>query len=168
MGAGTTHPAGLDRRFRASLARFATGVTVVTFDGPGGRRGFTANSFISVSLDPPLVLVSVARKARSHDELVDRPFVVNVLGAEQEAMAMHFAGRPQLEPGWSDSPVGPRLDGALAHFACEPWAAYDGGDHTLFVGRVVDFDYRQGDLLGFCGGSFVTIPEPMLGIEHLM
>ncbi|MBI0298847.1 flavin reductase, partial [Streptomyces sp. PRKS01-29] len=77
---------------RACMSRFATGVTVVTFAGDEGPRGVTMNSFTSVSADPPLVLISVARRTRSHDQLVDRPFCVNVLGAEQEPIARLFAG----------------------------------------------------------------------------
>lgn len=156
-----------DRRFRSCLGRFTTGVTVVTFDGPTERRGFTVNSFTSVSMDPPLVLVSVARAALAHDEMLDRPFAVNVLGAEQQETAMHFAGKPQLEPAWVEGQA-PRLAGTLAYFECTPWAAYDGGDHTLFLGEVTDFDYRAGDLLGFSGGRFITISEPVFGIEHLI
>ncbi|GAA4845444.1 flavin reductase family protein [Saccharopolyspora rosea] len=156
------------RRFRSCLGRFATGVTVVTFDGPGGRRGFTANSFTSVSMDPPLVLVAVARGARAHDELPGRPFAINVLGAEQQALALHFAGRPQVEPEWIDDGTAPRLAGVLAHLECRPWRTYDGGDHSLHVGEVVDFDYRAGDLLGFANSRFVAVQEPVLGMEHLL
>lgn len=155
------------RRFRSGLGRFATGVTVVAYDGQAGRRGFTANSFTAVSMDPPLVLVSVARSAKAHDDMVDRPFTVNVLGAEQEALAWHFAGGDPCGPVWLPGSQ-PRLAGALAFFVCRPWAAYDGGDHTLYLGRVEEFDYRNGDLLGFTAGRFVTIPEQSLGIEHLI
>lgn len=162
-----TGPRHRDRQFRSCLGRFTTGVTVVTFDGPAGRRGFTVNSFTSVSMDPPLVLVSVARGSRAHDELLERPFTVNVLGAEQQELATHFAGKPRLDPVWVDGPP-PRLAGTLAHFQCAPWAAYDGGDHTLVLGEVHDFDYRGGDLLGFSGGRFITVPEPVFGIEHLI
>lgn len=172
MALTATHSSHLrDEHFRCGLGRFATGVTVVTYFERAERRGFTVNSFTSVSMDPPLVLVSVARSARAHDELHGRTFVVNVLGAEQAELAMHFAGKPRLEPPWvtcddTDSSP-PRLAGALAHFQCAPWAAYNGGDHTLFLGEVTDFDYRSGDLLGFSGGRFVTIPEPVFGIEDL-
>ncbi|MER5700301.1 flavin reductase family protein, partial [Streptomyces mirabilis] len=86
---------------RACMSRFATGVTVVTFEGDDGPRGATMNSFTSVSTDPPLVLISVAKRARSHGQLTDRPFCVNVLGAEQEALARQFAGvQGAAEPRW--------------------------------------------------------------------
>lgn len=154
--------------FRGSLGRFATGVAIVTFDGATKRHGITVNSFTSVSLDPPLVLVSIARHTRAHDELGGRPFSVNILGAEQEALARHFAGQPGVEPVWVESPLAPRLARVLAYFECKPWAAYDGGDHTLYLGEVVDFGYRSGDALAFANGRFTTIPESQLGVEDLL
>ncbi|MER7082045.1 NADH-FMN oxidoreductase RutF, flavin reductase (DIM6/NTAB) family [Saccharopolyspora antimicrobica] len=161
-------PADTQRRLRSCLGRFATGVTVITFDGPSGRHGFTANSFTGVSMDPPLVLVSVANAAKAHRELPERPFTVNVLGAEQQALALHFAGRPQAEPAWDDTGSAPKLVGALAHLECRPWRTCEAGDHTLHIGEVVDFDYRGGDLLGFANSRFTTITEPLLGMENLL
>lgn len=153
---------------RSCLSRFVTGVAVVTFDGPRGRSGLTVNSFTSVSLDPPLVLVSVARGARSHDELPGRAFCVNVLGAEQEAIARSFAGRPSGEHAWLDHPVAPRLAGPLAWLACQPWREYDGGDHTLFLGLVADFGHRDGDALGYANSRFTVFAEPVYGHEFLL
>lgn len=157
---------------RGSLGRFATGVAVVTFDaaeddGSLRRQGITVNSFTSVSMEPPLVLVSIQRSVRSHDLLAGRPFAINVLGAEQQNVALHFAGRPVVDPVWIEGRWAPRLAGALSHFVCTPWATYDGGDHTLFLGEVQEFDYRSGDALGFVHGQFCTIPEPSLGHEAL-
>ena len=157
-----------EQHFRGSLGRFATGVAVVTFDTDQGRHGITVNSFTSVSLEPPLVLVSIARTTKSHDELAGRPFTVNVLGAEQRALASNFAGTPTGEPRWVEGTVAPRLAGVLSYFECTPWAAYDGGDHTLYLGEVVSFDYRAGDALGFVNGQFTTIPEYLLGHEALL
>ena len=157
-----------EQHFRGSLGRFATGVAVVTFDTDQGRHGITVNSFTSVSLEPPLVLVSIARTTKSHDELAGRPFTVNVLGAEQRALASNFAGKPTGEPRWIEGTVAPRLAGVLSYFECTPWAAYDGGDHTLYLGEVVSFDYRAGDALGFVNGQFTTIPEYLLGHEALL
>lgn len=158
--------------FRGSLGRFATGVAIVTFDAGAGdsrrRYGITVNSFTSVSMEPPLVLVSIARASRAHDELSGKPFCVNILGAEQKQLALHFAGRPGPEPLWVEGAVAPRLGMVLAWFECTPWAAYDGGDHTLFVGEVVDFNYRSGDALAFANSTFTTIPESQLGMEELL
>ena len=158
---------------RGSLGRFATGVAIVTFDGKDDddspvRHGITVNSFTSVSMDPPLVLVSIQRTVRTHTMLAARPFTVNILGAEQQALAMHFAGRPQVEVVWEEGEHAPRLAGVLSWFECTPWAEYDGGDHTLFLGEVQNFDYRPGDSLGFMNGQFTTIRESALGHESLI
>lgn len=155
-------------RFRGTLGRFATGVAVVTFDGVEGRHGITVNSFTSVSMEPPLILDSIAKSARSHDQLRDRPFTVNILGAEQEHVAQYFAGREEPEPGWVDGETAPRLQGVLAYLSCTPWAEYPGGDHTLFLGEVAEFDYRPGDALGFVNSQFTVIPQYLLGHEALL
>lgn len=170
MGAATITLDGAPARsLRSCLGRFATGVVVVSFDEPQGRRGVTVNSFTSVSMQPPLVLVSVARRARSHDALKGRPFCVNVLGAEQEAVARQFAGAPgAADVVWIEGRHAPRLAGALAHLECTPWRDYDGGDHTLFLGEVVDFDYRYGDALGYHASGFTPIADARLGIEDLI
>lgn len=147
--------------FRGSLGRFATGVAVVSFLGPAGeKRGITINSFTSISMDPPLVLASIGRTARSHDDLLGQNFTVNILGAEQHDLALRFAGRPDAaDPVWIDGEHAPRLSDTISWFECVPWADYDGGDHTIFLGRVCNYDYRRGDALGFVGGQFTRIPE---------
>lgn len=153
---------------RACMSRFATGVTVVTYDSDGGPRGATMNSFTSVSADPPLVLISVARRARCHDHLVERPFCVNILGAEQEPVARQFAGMQGVtEPRWAPGARIPRLDNPLAWVECEPWHSYDGGDHTLVLGRVTDLGHRDGDALTYAWSRFGTAAESSDGIEHL-
>ena len=93
---------------------------------------------------------------------------VNILGAEQRQLAMHFAGRPGPEPLWVEGGTAPRLSQVLAYFECKPWAAYDGGDHTLYIGEVTDFNYRNGDALAFANSTFTTIPESQLGMEDLL
>jgi flavin reductase (DIM6/NTAB) family NADH-FMN oxidoreductase RutF len=156
---------------RGCLGRFATGVAVVTFTEPdGGPRGVTVNSFTSVSMDPPLILVALQRTAPSHDQLRGRCFTVNILGAEQRELARHFAGNPQpaLRPAWADGQHAPRLTGSLSYFECTPWAEFDGGDHTLFLGEVRHFDYRDGDALGFVNGQFTIIPQSTAGHEALL
>lgn len=126
------------------------------------------NSFTSVSMSPPLVLVSVSRAAHSHDALRGSAFCVNVLGAEQEPLARLFAGAASGSAVWHEGPVAPRLAGVLAHLACRPWRDYDGGDHTLFIGEVVDLDYRHGDALGYHSSRFTSIADVQLGIEDLI
>lgn len=153
---------------RACLGRFVTGVTVVTFQGPDGRRGLTINSFSSVSMHPPLIMVSIARSAQAHDALLGRRFCVNVLGAEQEQVARHFAGGGTGMLRWADDPAVPRLAGVLAYIVCQPWRAYDGGDHTIFLGEVTGFGNRSGDALAYANSRFTTVPEPVLGHEYLI
>lgn len=152
------------REFRNALSRFATGVTVVTTQIDGGMHGMTANAFTSVSLDPPLVLISVGKQARMHTHLREGGrFGVSVLSEDQLASAWNFAGRPQegLQPAflWRDGV--PLVEHALAQFICTVEATYPGGDHTLFLGRVEDLWYRDGSPLTFYRGRFFgVIPLP--------
>lgn len=132
------------QHLRACLSRFVTGVAVVSYRVDGELRGLTVNSFTSVSLDPPLILVSLARKAKAAEHLSQVPFSINVLKASQLDIAMQFAGRPRegLRIDWRDDDpdLAPALNGALATFRCLPWHAYDGGDHILQIGNVVEAD----------------------------
>jgi flavin reductase (DIM6/NTAB) family NADH-FMN oxidoreductase RutF len=144
---------------RSCLSRFATGVAVVSYRVEGEARGLTVSSLTSVSLDPPLLLVSVARSSRADAHLGRVPFTVNVLGAAQLEVALHFAGRVRgpLEVGWRSTgdDLAPALDGALASFRCRAWQSYDGGDHRLHLGRVVEMDARgDGEPLVFDRGRF--------------
>jgi flavin reductase (DIM6/NTAB) family NADH-FMN oxidoreductase RutF len=126
------------RHLRRSVGQFVTGVTVVTYSLGGTPRGVTVNSFTSVSMDPPLILVSIARKARAASGLSGLPLVVNVLAADQVDLARHFAGQPQdgVEIPWSAHHSPPRLRGAVAWIECQPYAEVEAGDHILFLGRV--------------------------------
>lgn len=148
------------RDFRNCLGSFATGVTVVTCNTEKGKHGLTANSFTSVSLDPPLILVSVDRKTKACEYLKDNTFAVNILHASQEDLAMHFAGRPKegLQLKWKEGEVAPYLADALAIIECVPWRAYDGGDHVLYLGEVKRYQYDLGEALGFYTGRFFTVP----------
>jgi len=141
----TPSPGVAPDQFRQLLGRFATGVTVLTTRTPPPRAepiGMTASSVASVSLDPPLVLVSVDRRHDMHAALAAAShFVLNVLAADQEALSRRFAAE---EPNRFDG-VGFRpnkqgiavLDGVLAHIECEKQAAIPAGDHTVFLGSVV-------------------------------
>lgn len=150
-------------QLRTCLGCFGTGVTVVTVDAEDGRRGLTVNAFTSVSLEPPLILISINKRARSHDLLADRPFAVNVLASNQELLARHFAGDHQtVEVPWEEGRVAPRLGGAIASMECRPWGSYEGGDHTLYLGEIVALSYRQGDGLGYFRSRFVPLTEPAL------
>ena len=149
------------RAFRKALSQFATGVAVITARGEADAAiGLTMSSFNSVSLDPPLVLFSVDRRAMSLPAmLAAKGFAVNILGREQEALSNQFA--KSLGDKWSrvEHSVGhaqaPLLHGALAHFECEPYAHHDGGDHVIFIGRVIRFTARDdGDPLVFFRGQY--------------
>ncbi|WP_409300205.1 flavin reductase family protein [Peribacillus sp. SCS-155] len=147
------------REFRNCMGHFATGVTVVTCDTEEGIHGITANSFTSVSLDPPLVLVSIDRKAKALKYLQNNNFTVNILNEDQEDIAMHFAGRPLGEPTFQlvEGKLCTRLKETLAYVACEPWAEYDGGDHVLYVGKVNEFNYTSGRPLAYYCGKFSNV-----------
>ena len=161
--------AALAAALRSCLGRFVTGVAVVSYDGADGPRGMTVNAFTSVSMQPPLILVSIAKMARSHAALAPGiPFTVNVLGAEQEAIARHFSRGSDMQVRWLEGSSPPRLLGTLAHFQCSPWRSYDAGDHTLLLGEVVDFDSREGDALGFFTSRFMAVAELRLGHEELI
>ncbi|MEU6702079.1 flavin reductase family protein [Pseudonocardia sp. NPDC046786] len=143
-------------RLRSCLGRFATGVTVVSYQHDDEPRGATVNAFSSVSLDPPLVLVSIARKARACPLLRDRPFAVNVLSSRQIGVAMTFAGRPddQAVIEWEHGRHAPRLQHTHATIECTPWKSYDGGDHVLYLGYVEDLAIRENEPLLFHSGAF--------------
>nr|WP_245240572.1 flavin reductase family protein [Streptomyces spiramenti] len=141
------------------MGQFASGVTVVTTRcGDGGAvHGATVSSFTSVSLRPPLVMVSLDRRSRLSALLAGGPFGVNVLAAGQSRLALRFAGRGgpvDEDVEWQDGGPAPRLAGAVAHFTCAPWAAHDGGDHVLYIGEVLGFDAPGGEPLVFHGGAF--------------
>ena len=157
------------RALRDAAARFATGVTVVTVNDGGTYRAMTANSFTSVSLDPPLVLICV-----DHAASMDRPireaglFAVNLLAADQRPISELFARRGELaEPmggvpftvGGSGSPL---LEGTLGWFECEVWRDYEGGDHTIYVARVVDMQLVRPEAapLVFFGGRYHALLDP--------
>lgn len=147
------------RGFRAALGRFATGVTVVTtLDAAGQPAGITANSFASVSLEPPLVLWSPKRASRRFATFTEAPaFAIHVLARDQQALCDHFVrtanGFDRL--AWRPGPGGiPLLDGALALFVCDRQAVLDGGDHAIILGLVREARSREGEPLVFQGGKY--------------
>src|SRR3954451_25229644 len=155
------------RAFRRSLGRFSTGVTVVTYRTADGERGATMNSFTSVSLDPPLVLVSLARAAQACPGLEATPFAINVLRADQMDVALQFAGRPnpRLRVPWATTgAIGepPALAGTVATLICRPWRRYDGGDHVLQLGEVLRAELREGEPLVFADGRFMSTGLPLM------
>lgn len=152
------------RALRNCLGQFASGVTVVTTGDGTAVHGVTVSSFTSVSLTPPLVLVSLDRRSRTCERLgAAAAFGVNVLAAFQRDLALLFAGRADGEAPdvrWEGDPRAPRLAGAVAHFTCLPWAAYDGGDHVLHLGEVVAFEAPGGPPLVFHSGTLGELRQP--------
>jgi flavin reductase (DIM6/NTAB) family NADH-FMN oxidoreductase RutF len=147
------------QEFRDALARWASGVTVVTARDGDEPVGMTAASFSSLSLDPPLVLVCVARSAQSHDGLTGAPgFAVHVLGSGQHEMSARFAkpgpdkfaAYPDERGPW-DVPL---LPFGVARLVCAHYAAQDAGDHTILIGRVVGTDLAGTDPLIYCNRAY--------------
>lgn len=155
-----------ERQFRDALAQFATGVTVIAVRRADGRYvGLTANSFNSVSLDPPLVLFSVANSARSLQAFLEAPsFAVNVLRKDQCDLSSRFARQGEdkfrdvpYEPGRFGAPL---LPGTMAAFDCVHYAQYEGGDHLIIVGRVIAMEHDvEGDPLLFYRGRYRALGD---------
>ena len=140
---------------RQAFGKFPTGVTVVTWFDEDGINGITVNSFTSVSIEPPLALISIDKKANSYEQLQNKPFTINVLADDQDAIAWQFAGRPQegLNITWNKEGVSPIIGGVSAYFKCKQWKQYDAGDHVLFVGEITEFNHQNGDSLTFFEGK---------------
>jgi len=143
---------------RRTLGMFATGVTVITTRQGDQVHGMTANAFMSVSLEPPLVLISVDRRTKMCSLLHEgRTYGVSVLCATQSELSDRFAGRVNAdapEPRFEIIHDTPLVDGALAHFVANVSKSYWGGDHSLFLGRVEYARYSEGTPLLFHGGRY--------------
>lgn len=150
-------------RMRKALGRFASGVTIVTTaesDDATSVHGMTANAFTSVSLDPPLVLVSVSTRARMDAKIrATGRYGVSILAGDQEPLSLHFAGASEdpdlVRFTWRKGV--PLLDGALVHLSCSVADSHPAGDHTLHIGRVEELWYDDGRPLLFYTGSFRAI-----------
>lgn len=151
------------KALRNAFGAFATGVTVVTTRQPDGTpRGFTANSFTSVSLDPPLLLVCLAKTAHSADVFRNAPhFAVNILAEDQKAVSGLFASRAPdkfAQCAWTPGPQGtPLIDGSLAQFTCANHQLVDAGDHLILIGRIDHFATTDGQPLGYFRGNYFSI-----------
>jgi 3-hydroxy-9,10-secoandrosta-1,3,5(10)-triene-9,17-dione monooxygenase reductase component len=154
-------PAIDKKEFRSALAAFATGVTIVTTCHEGVDVGLTANSFNSVSLDPPMVLWSLGKASMSLPHFAAAShFAVHVLSDDQEPLSARFAKRGAdkfggipLYRGHHDLPL---LTGCVARFQCRKLFEYEGGDHVIFVGEVVAFDHASKQPLLFHGGRYAV------------
>ena len=152
--------------FRAALGRFPSGVTVVTFDeGDGSVHGITVSSFVSLSLNPPLVGVAIGRRARAHDLIGAPSFAVSVLAAHQAIVSDHFAARPVALPAdpFEDLAGHKVVRGAAAQIVCEVVDRVDTGDHTMLVGRVEASRVAADASLAYQAGRYghVVVDEPV-------
>jgi flavin reductase (DIM6/NTAB) family NADH-FMN oxidoreductase RutF len=150
------------RQFRNALGRFASGVTVLTAQYEEQPHGMTANAFVSVSLDPPLILVSLDNRSNMHRILPSvRRFGISVLAEEQEALSNHFAGRtvPGLHVRFVHRLGLPLLGGAVAYFVVDVIDIHPAGDHTLYISRVEHFESSEGKPLLFHAGRYGRMSE---------
>jgi flavin-dependent trigonelline monooxygenase, reductase component len=161
------------KEFRRALGCFVTGVTVVTTVDPNsGPKGFTANSFTSVSLDPPLVLVCIAKTSGSHDAFLhSSAFAINILQESQRDISTCFARKGsdkfsdvQFATGATGSPILPE---SAAWIDCETHDRIDAGDHTILIGRAVDLMHTPRTPLGFYSGNYIDFGVERRTVERL-
>jgi flavin reductase (DIM6/NTAB) family NADH-FMN oxidoreductase RutF len=152
--------------YRRACGQFATGITVVTVvDSEGHPHGMTVNSFSSVSLDPPLVLVSIdLRNAILGHFLATSFFAINVLAEHQENLSQRFSSTAanrfdgiEWRPAISGTPL---LDEALAHLECSVVRTFEAGDHTVLIGEVLRACYRNGKPLVYFDRRYQSLSDP--------
>ena len=141
-----------ESRFRQAMGYFATGVTVVTTEHGGQLYGMTVSSFASLSLKPPLVLICIEKILTTHTAIAEAgQFAINILEQGQEHLSRRFAMRENdkfVGVAWHSSRFGlPVIEGALAIIECQLRDTFPGGDHSIFVGEVMDAELRQGSPL---------------------
>jgi flavin reductase (DIM6/NTAB) family NADH-FMN oxidoreductase RutF len=154
-------------QLRQVMGHFATGVTVITTTNKAGEiHGLTANAFTSISLEPPLLLISVDKKAESWSAFEEsKVFTVNILADDQEALSRKFAvsggGSKKFEGvayrlGANGTPI---LDGVLSYIECTLYAAYEGGDHSIYLGEIQQAEIREGKPLLFFRGGYRALGD---------
>lgn len=152
-----------DRQFRNAMGKFATGVTVIATEVEGeGVHGMTANAFMSVSLDPKLVVISIGEKAKILDKIKQsKLFTVNILAADQQELSMIFAGqiKENKEVVFERLDGKPVLSGSVVQIACEVSTEHVEGDHTLFIGKVTDIKIEDVEPLVFYSGRYRSLAE---------
>ncbi|MUV38997.1 Flavin reductase (NADH) [Lentibacillus sp. JNUCC-1] len=146
-----------DRLFRTAMGKFTTGVTIITAQVGEDVRGMTANAFMSVSLEPKLILVSVDRKATMNSYIEGSgEFAVSILNDQQQDMSAYFAGQINDERSinfeWFQGV--PTVQGAIVRLICNVYTMTEAGDHILYVGQVKDLQVEDGDPLVFYGGEY--------------
>jgi flavin reductase (DIM6/NTAB) family NADH-FMN oxidoreductase RutF len=149
--------------FKDALSRFTTGVTIVSGLEEGQPVGFTCQSFVSLSLDPPFVAVAPARTSTSWPRIARAgTFCVNVLGDHQRDLCQGFAvsgGDKFVGVDWHPAPVtgAPVIEGSLAWVDCQVELVHDAGDHELIIGKVLDLGTNDGSPLLFFRSKFATL-----------
>ena len=156
-----------NRELRSAFGSFITGVTIVTTAGIDGQpRGFTANSFTSVSLEPPLLMICIGKQAASMEVFRQaKGFAVNILSEAQKDTSVLFASKrhDKFEAAqWRSGPFGnPLIEGSAAWFDCARYQVIDAGDHIILMGHVEAFSYSDANPLGYARGHYIT-----LGLEQ--
>ncbi|MFJ7513221.1 flavin reductase family protein [Peribacillus simplex] len=146
-----------DRFFRNAMGNFATGITAITTKVNNEAHGMTANAFVSVSLNPKLVLVSIDNRAKMLEFIQEsKEFAISLLSSDQKEVSMRFAGQIKEESLYDfevfrEMPV---IKGALANIICTVYKEVEAGDHTLFIGEVTDLKINEGDPLLFFQGKY--------------
>ncbi|MED4071925.1 flavin reductase family protein [Priestia endophytica] len=154
-----------NRTFRNAMGKFATGVTVITTDIDGEVHGMTANAFMSVSLNPPLILISIDEKAKMLSKIKKSGrFSVNILSEEQQEVSMLFAGQSSDKENvtFEKRNGNSVIKESLANIICTVYGNQVAGDHTLFIGEVEDVILRDGKPLAFYEGKYSRLTTPQL------
>lgn len=146
-----------DRTFRTAMGKFATGVTVITAKSDDTVRGMTANAFMSVSLNPKLVLISVDENAHLKKYIqLSQTFAVSILNETQHDLSAYFAGqnkeRMDIDFNWFNGM--PTIQDSLVNLTCDVHDVVVAGDHTLYIGKVTDVCLNEGEPLTFFGGAY--------------
>jgi flavin reductase len=151
--------------FRAAMGAFATGVTIVTVNDGDATHAMTANAFMSGSLAPPLCVVSIARRAHTHAMILESGrFGVNVLGADQQDLAIYFAGKKsrEVEARFETIAGVPMLRDCAARIGARVTSRCDCGDHTLFIGAILFMDANERPPLLYHRGAFGALAPQRL------
>jgi len=149
-----------DRLFRNAMGKFATGVTVITTKVGDTEHGMTANAFMSVSLNPKLVLISIGEKANMNRLIKESgKFAVSVLNGQQQDLSAYFAGqiKEEREIQFDTFNGMPVIPDALVNLTCNVYDSVVAGDHTLYIGEVTDLRMQDGEPLGFYEGKYKKV-----------
>ena len=149
-----------DRLFRQAMGSFASGVTVITTKSNGDVHGMTANAFMSISLQPKLIAISVDHRAKMLEPIREaKKFAVNILSDQQKEMSMYFAGQLKEKRAISFEELQgvPVLPKSATSIACQLYDEHEAGDHTIFIGEVLGITLEEEAPLVFHGGQYKEI-----------